>query len=111
MPRAIWSGSISFGLVSVAVKVYSAVHDHTVHFHQIDKQTKSRIRYEKVSDKSGEEVDSGDIELGYEISRGRLIIVDPERVAELRPRTTRTIDVTDFVELDQIDPIYYHRTY
>jgi DNA end-binding protein Ku len=111
MPRAIWSGSISFGLVNVAVKVYSAVHDHGVHFHQIDKQTESRIRYEKVSEKSGKEVEAKDIELGYEISRGKVVIVQPERLAELRPRSTRTIDVTDFVELSEIDPIYYNRTY
>src|ERR1700722_2560223 len=111
MARAIWSGSISFGLVNVPVKVYSAVRLHTMHFHQIDKASGSRIRYEKVADKTGEEVDSGDIEFGYEISKGKLVVVDPEELAALRPRTTRTIDITDFVDLAQIDPVYYNQTY
>ena len=111
MPRATWSGSISFGLVNVPVKVYSAVRDHTMHFHQVDKATGSRIRYEKVADKTGDEVDSDDIELAYEISKGKLVVIDPEELAALRPRTTKTIDITDFVELAQIDPVYYNRTY
>ena len=111
MGRAIWSGSISFGLVNVPVKLYTAVRDHAMHFHQVDKASGSRIRYEKVADKTGEEVDSADIELGYEISKGRMVVVDPEELAALRPRTTRTIDITDFVELSQIDPVFYNRTY
>jgi DNA end-binding protein Ku len=111
MGRAIWSGSISFGLVNVPVKLYTAVRDHAMHFHQVDKASGSRIRYEKIADKTGEEVDSADIELGYEISKGRMVVVDPEELAALRPRTTRTIDITDFVELSQIDPVFYNRTY
>lgn len=111
MARAIWSGSISFGLVNVPVKVYSAVRDHSVRFHQVDKKTGSRIRYEKVAEKTGEEVDSDRIELGYEAEKGKLVVIDPEELAELRPQTTRTIDIADFVELDEVDPVYYNRTY
>jgi DNA end-binding protein Ku len=111
MPRAIWSGSISFGLVNVPVKVYSAVHEHTVHFHQVEKGTGSRIRYEKVSEKSGKEVAGKDIELGYELAKGRLVTVDPKQLTELQPRTTKTIDISDFVDLSEIDPVYYNRTY
>jgi len=111
MPRAIWSGSISFGLVNVPVKAFTASRDHAVHFHQLEKGTGARIRYEKVSDKSGKEVDADDIELGYELSSGRYVTVDPDELDELRPRTTRTIDVEDFVALDDIDPIYYTKTY
>ena len=71
--RAVWSGSISFGLVNVPVRAYAAVHDHTVHFHQLEKGSGARIRYRKVSDESGDEVDAADIELGYELSKGRYV--------------------------------------
>jgi DNA end-binding protein Ku len=111
MPRAIWSGSISFGLVNVPVKVYSAVRDHAVHFHQVDKKSGSRIRYEKVAEKTGKEVASDDIELGYEVQKGKLVVVDPDELDQLRPRTTRTIDIADFVDLAEIDPAFYNRTY
>src|SRR3989440_1880811 len=102
MARAIWSGSVSFGLVNVPVKVYSAVRDHSVHFHQLDKKTGSRIRYEKIAEKTGEEVDTEQIDLGYEVQKGKLVVVDPGELDQLRPRTTRTIDITDFVELSQV---------
>jgi DNA end-binding protein Ku len=111
MARAIWSGSISFGLVSVPVKAFSAVRDHTVHFNQLEKGTGARINYKKVSDKTGKEVSGGDIESGYELSSGKYVVVDDEELNKLRPRTSRTIDVADFVELAEIDPIYYERTY
>jgi DNA end-binding protein Ku len=111
MARAIWSGSISFGLVSVPVKAYSAVRDHSVHFNQLEKGTGARINYKKVSDKTGKEVTGGDIESGYEVSSGKYVVVDDKELEELRPRTSRTIDVADFVNLSEIDPIYYERTY
>ncbi|HET6875634.1 MAG TPA: Ku protein [Acidimicrobiales bacterium] len=111
MPRAIWSGSISFGLVNIPVKVYSATRDHKVHFHQLDKDSGSRIRYEKVAEKTGKEVEAADIELGYEMDKGKLVVVDPKELEQLRPETTRTIDITDFVELSEVDPAYYNRTY
>jgi DNA end-binding protein Ku len=111
MARAIWSGSISFGLVNVPVKAYTAVRDHEVRFHQLQKRTGSRIRNKRVSEKTGKEVASDDIELGYEVSKGRYVTFDPDERDELRPRSTRTIDIADFVDLDEIDPIYYERTY
>jgi DNA end-binding protein Ku len=111
MPRAVWSGAVSFGLVNVPVKAYTAARDHEVHFHQLEAGTGARIRYRKVSDKTGDEVDADDIELGYELSKGRHVTVDPDELDALRPRTTRTIDVADFVALDDIDPIYYDHTY
>ncbi|HUJ65944.1 MAG TPA: Ku protein [Acidimicrobiales bacterium] len=111
MARAIWSGAISFGLVNVPVKVFTAVREHSAHFHQLEKGTGARIRYEKVSERSGKEVAPKDIELGYELARGQLVTVDPEQLSGLRPRTTRTIDVSDFVDLSQIDPVFYDRTY
>jgi DNA end-binding protein Ku len=111
MARALWSGSISFGLVNVPVKAYTAVRDHSVHFHQLDRKSGARVRYEKVSEKSGKEVAPADIELGYEVSKGRYVTVDPGEVSELRPKSTKSIAVSDFVDLAEIDPIYYERTY
>jgi DNA end-binding protein Ku len=111
MPRAIWSGSISFGLVNVPVKAYVAVRDHTIHFHQLDKKTGARVEYRKVSSKTGRKLDADDIEKGYEVTKGKYVVVGEAEFEELRPRSTRTIDVTDFVELATIDPIYYENTY
>ena len=111
MPRSVWSGSISFGLVNVPVKAYTAVREHQVHFHQLDKKSGSRIRYEKVAEKSGKEVSGDDIELGYEIRKGRYVTFEKSELDELKPASTKTIDVQDFVALAEIDPIYYDRTY
>ena len=111
MARAIWSGSISFGLVSVPVKAFSAVRDHSVHFNQLEKKTGARINYKKVSDKTDKEVAGDAIESGYEIASGKYVVVEDEELEKLKPRTSRTIDISDFVDLHQIDPIYYERTY
>jgi DNA end-binding protein Ku len=111
MPRPTWSGSISFGLVNVPVKAYTAVRDHTVHFHQLDKKTGARVQYKKVSAKSGRELDADQIEKGFEVTKGNYVVIDEDEFEELRPRSTRTIDVSDFVELAAIDPIYYQNTY
>jgi DNA end-binding protein Ku len=111
MPRATWSGSISFGLVNVPVKAYTAVRDHTIHFHQLDRKTGARVEYRKVSSKTGRKLDADDIEKGYEVTKGKYVVVDEKEFEELRPHSTRTIEVTDFVELAAIDPIYYENTY
>ncbi len=109
--RSVWTGSISFGLVSIGVKALTAVHDHDVHFHQLERGTGARIGNQKISKESGEPVDSDDIEMGYEVSKGRYVTFDPSEIDELRPSSTRTISVSDFVELADIDPVYYERTY
>jgi DNA end-binding protein Ku len=111
MARAIWSGSISFGLVNVPVKVYAAVREHAVHFHQVDKESGSRIRYEKVAEKTGKPVDNKNLELGYELGDQKLVVVDPDELAALRPRTTQAIEITAFVDLSEVDPVFYQRTY
>ena len=111
MPRSTWTGSISFGLVNVPVRAFSAVRDHDVHFHQLDKKSGSRIRYRKVAEDTGKEVDSDDIVLGFEVRSGRYVTFDDKELEALRPESTKTIEVTDFVALDEIDPIYYERTY
>ena len=111
MPRAIWTGSISFGLVNVPVKLYSAVEQKDISFHQFEEGSGARIRYKRVSEKSGREVPYEKIVKGYEVSKGNFVIVTPEELEEAEPESTRTIDVGDFVDLDEIDPIYYERTY
>ena len=111
MPRAIWSGSISFGLVNVPVKLYSAVHTQGLSFHQFEEGTNARVRNKRVSEKTGKEVAYEDIVKGYEVEKGHYVMVEPEELAEFNPRATRTIDIEDFVALDEIDPIYYDNTY
>jgi DNA end-binding protein Ku len=111
MPRAIWSGSISFGLVNVPVKLYSAVHPQGLSFHQFEEGTNARVRNKRVSEKTGKEVDYDDIVKGYEVEKGHYVMIDPDELAEFNPRATRTIDIEDFVDLDDIDPIYYDNTY
>jgi DNA end-binding protein Ku len=111
MPRSLWTGSISFGLVNVPVKAFSAVRDHDVHFHQLDKRSGSRIRYRKVSEETGREVKSDDIALGYEIKGGKYVTFDEKELDALRPPSTKVIEVSDFVALEEIDPIYYEATY
>jgi DNA end-binding protein Ku len=111
MARPVWTGTISFGLVNVPVKAYTAVRDHDVHFHQLEKGTGARIRNRKVSEKTGEEVEPDDIEMGYEVRKGRYVTFDRDELEDLRPASTRSIEVTDFVSIDDIDPIYFERTY
>jgi DNA end-binding protein Ku len=109
--RAIWSGAISFGLVNIPVKLYSAVSKKTVRFHQIDAESGQRIRQQRVNPASGEEVPYEQIIKGYEIGPDRYVTISPDELDALEPQKTRTIDIEDFVELDQIDPIYYDHPY
>ena len=111
MPRAIWSGAISFGLVNVPVKLFSAVSRKTVRFHQIDGESGSRIQQKRVSAASGEEVPYENLVKGYEIGPDRYVIITPEELDSISPEKTRTIDIEDFVDLDQIDPIFYDHPY
>ncbi len=111
MARPVWSGTISFGLVNVPVKAYTAVRDHDVHFNQLDKKSGARIRNKKVSEKTGREVQSDDIEMGFEIRKGRYVTFDKAELEELKPESTKAVEVTDFVDLEAVDPIYYERTY
>jgi DNA end-binding protein Ku len=111
MPRAIWSGAISFGLVNVPVKLYSATSPKTVRFHQVSSKTGTRIRQQRVDPSTGEEVPYEDIVKGYEIGPDRYVLISPEELEALDPKATKSIDIEDFVDLDEIDPIYYDHTY
>lgn len=111
MPRSIWSGSISFGLVNVPVKLYPAVRSHDVRFSQLHRETGARVRQKRVDEVTGEEVAYGDIVKGYEIGDGHYVLVEKDELEALAPEASRTIDIRDFVERAGIDPMYYDRPY
>ncbi len=111
MPRAMWTGAISFGLVTVPVKLYSALDRKAVRFHQLSAKTGTRIAQKRVDTQSGEEVPYEDIVKGYEIAKDRYVVIEPGELEALEPKKTRTIEIEDFVELAQIDPVYYDHPY
>ncbi len=111
MGRAIWTGSLSFGLVSVPVGLYSATEDKTVRFNQFQAGTPDRVRNRRVNERTGEEVDYRDIVKGFDVGGGEFVIVTPQELEAAEPEKSRTISVTDFVDLDEIDPVYFQRTY
>src|SRR5687767_8087348 len=111
MPRAIWSGSISFGLINVPVKLYSAVSRKTVRFHQLHDADGVPIRQKRVCPEDRKEVPYEHIVKGYEISKGQYVVVTPEELEAIDPKKTRTIDIQDFVDLEQIDPVFYDHSY
>src|ERR671915_2234929 len=111
MPRAIWSGAISFGLVNIPVKLYSAVSRKTVRFHQLDQEDNQRIQQKRVNPRTGEEVPYENLVKGYEIGPDRYVVITPDELDAIEPEKTRTIDIEDFVDLDQIDPMYFDHTY
>ncbi len=111
MPRAIWSGSISFGLLNVPVKLYSAVARKQVSFRELRASDSSRVRHKRVAESDGEEVAYEDIVKGYEIAPEQYVVMTREELEELDPKRTRAIEIQDFVELEAIDPIYFDHPY
>ncbi|MGA2321529.1 MAG: Ku protein [Solirubrobacteraceae bacterium] len=111
MPRAIWTGAISFGLVTVPVKLYSALDRKTVRFHQLSGKTGVRLTQKRIDPQTSEEVPYADIVKGYEIAPDRYVVIEPEELDALEPKKTKTIEIEDFVELEQIDPIFYDHPY
>jgi DNA end-binding protein Ku len=111
MARAIWSGAISFGLVNVPVKLYTATSPKTVRFNQLSSKTGARIRQKRVDPTTDEEVPYEDIVKGYEITPDRYVTVTNEELEALDPKATRTVDIEEFVDLVDIDPIYYDHNY
>src|SRR5215471_2642458 len=100
MARAIWSGFLTFGLVSVPVGLYPATTDQTIHFHQLHRGTSNRIRYKKVDEATGDDVGGGEY-----------VVVTKEELKDVAPGRSETIEISDFVDLDQIDPVYFRQTY
>ena len=111
MPRSIWTGAISFGLVTVPVKLYSAVQRKTVRFHQLDAEGGVRINQRRVNPVTGEEVPYERLVKGFEIAPEKYVLIEPGELEALEPEKTRTIDIEDFVELADIDPVFYDHPY
>ena len=111
MARSIWSGAISFGLVNVPVKLYSAVSRKTVRFNQLNAETGNRIQQKRVDPETGEEVAYDQIVKGFELTKDRYVVITPDEMDALDPERTRTVDIEDFVDLGDIDPIYYDHPY
>jgi DNA end-binding protein Ku len=109
--RAIWTGAISFGLVNIPVRLYTATASHDVAFHQFEEKTGQRIHLKRVAERSGREVPYQRIVKGYEVRKGKVVLIEPKELQALEPRKTRTIDLELFVDLHEIDPIYWDRTY
>ena len=110
-PRPVWNGSISFGLVNIPVRLFIAVRDKRVAFHLLHDQDKVRLKRKIVSAVTGKEVHPEHIVRGFEVSKGRFVIVRDEELEGCAPEKTRTIEITDFVDLSEIDPVYYDRPY
>jgi DNA end-binding protein Ku len=111
MARPVWSGTISFGLIAIPVKLFHAVRKQSVSFNQLDERNMARIRYRKVNAETGDEVTEDHIVKGYEISKGRYVVVDPDELEPFMPVATKSIDLEEFVDLDEIDPVYFDTAY
>jgi DNA end-binding protein Ku len=111
MARSIWSGYINFGLVSVPVGLYSATEEHELDFHQFQKGTSDRIRYKRVNERTGREVPYEKIVKGHDIGDGEYVIVDPEELEDIAPGKSRSLEISTFVDLDEIDPIHFQKSY
>lgn len=111
MPRAIWSGSISFGLVNVPVKLYPAISEKSVRFNQIDRRNGARVRQLRVNAETGEEVPYAEIVKGFEVTGGHYVTLSDDELAQFLPAATRTIDLECFVDLTEIDPVFYDGAY
>ena len=111
MPRPVWTGTISFGLIAIPVKLFHAVQRKSVSFNQLDDRSMSRIKYRKVSGSDGEEVPDEHIVKGYEVSKDRYVVVDPDDLEPFIPSATKTVDLEEFVDLADIDPVYFDTPY
>lgn len=111
MARAIWSGVLSFGLVTVPVRLYSATEDHEPTFHQFEQGTADRIRYQRINERTGAEVEYSDIARGAEVGGGRHVMIDQKELDSVAPGQSRSMDVKTFVNLEEIDPIYFNKAY
>ncbi|MFD5559084.1 non-homologous end joining protein Ku [Kitasatospora griseola] len=111
MARPVWTGVLTFGLVTVPVSLYTATDSHSVQFHQLQRGTGDRVRNKRVNERTGEEVPYEDIVKGYEVADGEYVVVEPDELEQISPGRSRTIDISAFVDLDQVDPIFFDKTY
>jgi DNA end-binding protein Ku len=110
-PSSIWTGTIGFGLVQVPVRIVTATRNKDVSFNQLDRETGSRVRIKRVSENNGEEVPSDRIVKGFEISKGRYVVIDPSELEAIAPKSSHTIEIEEFVDLSSIDPLYFESSY
>jgi DNA end-binding protein Ku len=111
MPRSMWTGTVTFGLVSIPVKMFTAVSKKTVSFHQLDDRTMARIKYQKISAADGSEVPADHIIKGYEISQGNYVTVDPVELESFLATPTKLFEIDQFIRAEEIDPIYFDSSY
>jgi DNA end-binding protein Ku len=111
MPRSIWKGAISFGLVTIPVKLYSATEEKDISFRQVHAEDGGRIKYKRVCELDGEEVPYGDIAKGYEMADGRMVVLDKDDMDQLPLATTKSVEVVQFVDSDEVDPAYFNKSY
>lgn len=111
MARPIWSGVITFGLVTVPVQLFAAVEDHAVHFHQLQRGTGDRVRNRRVNERTGKRVDYEEIVKGYDVGDGEYVVVEPEELEEIAPGRSQVIEVSGFVDLEEVEPAFFSRTY
>ncbi|MBI5948541.1 MAG: Ku protein [Chloroflexi bacterium] len=111
MPRAMWSGAISFGLVNVPIKLYTAARSADVRFNQLHAPDMGRIQMKRTCSLDGEEVPFGEIVKGYEVAPEQYVVVSQEELDALAPQVTRGIEIEEFVDLDEIDPVYFESSY
>src|SRR5262245_24553249 len=109
--RSIWSGSLTFGLVTIPVKLVTAVRDKSIHFNLLSKDGSSRLRRKLYSPETGKEYEHDQTARGFEIAPDRYVVVSDEEIAKLKPEKSRRMDITDFVELADVDPIYFDSPY
>jgi DNA end-binding protein Ku len=110
-PRPIWSGTISFGLVSIPVRMFTATSSRELHFHFVDRRDLEPIGYDKVRKDTGEHVEPDDVVRAFELEKGRFVPIEPEDLDRLDVELTHSVDICDFVSLDEIDPIYFRQAY
>lgn len=111
MPSTVWSGSISFGLVNVPIKMNGATVSRDVSFNQLEAGTGARVRMRRVSEATGDEVTNDQITKGYEITKGQYVVIEPHELDAIKPKSTETIEIEEFVDLDDIDPVYFQSPY
>jgi DNA end-binding protein Ku len=111
VPRTIWKGALSFGLVNIPVGLYPATSDKSIHFNQFEEGTSDRIRYKKVNERTGDEVANEDIVRGFDLGGGEYVIMTEEELESAEPKKSRQIEISDFVSQPDIDPVYFRSSY
>ena len=111
VPRTIWKGALSFGLVNIPVGLYPATSDKSIHFNQFEEGTSDRIRYKKVNERTGDEVPQDRIVRGFDLGGGEYVILSEEELESAEPKKTRQIEISDFVGLADIDPVFFRSSY